>query len=135
MGLHLPRAGRFTETGGLLLARADPFRVMALRTGPGALLRAELAPLGSLVTLRDEPDGGLGVRLSGLGVAARLRLLLPLDLHPERFGSGRCARVVVAHLSIIVLRHRMEEFELQCGHAYAESFFRSVVAAMAAIIA
>jgi sarcosine oxidase gamma subunit len=135
MGLHLPRIGRFTETDGLLLARAEPYRVTALRNARGVTLRAELAPLGSLATLLDEPEGGLGVRLSGLGVATRLRLLLPLDLHPERFGSGRCARVEVAHLSIVVLRHRLEEFELQCGHAYADSFFRSIEAAMAAIIA
>ena len=135
MGLHLPKLGRFTETEGLLLARIEPFQVIAMRDPSAGSVAAELAPLAAIASLSDPADVRFGIRVAGLGVATRLRLLLPLDLHPERFGAGRCARVQVAHLSIVVLRRGAEEFELFCGGDFADGFFRSIEAAMAALAA
>lgn len=130
MGLSLPAPGHFTVGSGLVLARAAPGQVLAMREA-GAALMEELAPLHEVAGLIDLSDARVGVRIAGPNAADGLARLLPIDLHPSRFGPGRCANTLMAHLSVMVLQHGPADYELQCGRSFAGSFLRAVSAAAA----
>ncbi len=125
-GLAVPEMGRFTEVDGLLLARVAPGQVLAMRMGVDVPLLEELAPLVGAGALIDLSDARVGVRFAGAGAAARLATLVPIDLHASRFGPGQCAQTMAAHLSVLVLQHGVDAYELQCGRSFAGSFLRAV---------
>jgi heterotetrameric sarcosine oxidase gamma subunit len=127
MGQALPPMGRFTQTGGLLLARAAPFQILAMRPGADAPLLDELAPLAEEAGLIDLSDARIGVCMAGDGVRSRLAQLLTLDL--DAFAPGHCAQTLMAHLSVLVLRHSPDEVEIQASRSYAGSFLRAIDAA------
>ncbi len=133
MGLALPKMGHFTEAGGLLLARTAPMQLMAMRPGPDAPLLDELAPLTAAdadpcAELIDLSDARSGLRLDGPAARARLACLVPIDLHPARFGPGRCAQTIAAHMSVLVLALAPDVYELQGSRSYAGSLARAVEA-------
>jgi sarcosine oxidase subunit gamma len=131
MGLSLPALGHFTEAGGLILARTAPCQVLAMRAGAGIALMDELAPLLGMAGLIDLSDARIGVRVTGPHATDGLARLLPIDLHPTRFGPGQCANTLMAHLSVLVLQHAPAVYELQCGRSFAGSFLRAIEAAAA----
>jgi sarcosine oxidase subunit gamma len=126
MGLSLPAMGRFTDSGGLVLARTAPGQILAMRAGEGVALMEELASMQGVAGLIDLSDARFGVRVAGPHAAEGLALLLPIDLHPSRFGPGQCANTLMAHLSVLVLRHGPADYELQCGRSFAGSFLRAI---------
>ena len=129
LGLDLPDIGRFIEAGGLMLARVAPHQVLAMRVGVDLPLMEELQSLKHGSGLIDLSDSRVGVRVAGPAARENLRRLVPLDLHPARFGPGSCAQTLVAHLSVLVLQTGPDAFELQCGRSFADSFLRAVEAA------
>lgn len=131
MGVVLPKVGRFTEAGGLMLMRVAPFQVWAMRAGSGVPLMDELAPLASEAGLIDQSDSRIGLRLEGATARARLAHLVPLDLHPTRFGPGQCAQTLMAHMTVILLQPAEDIYELHGSLSFAESFRHaaSIVAA------
>jgi heterotetrameric sarcosine oxidase gamma subunit len=128
MGLTVPRIGCFTESGGLLLARTGSGELLAMREGVGVALMDELAPLRAVAGLVDLSEDRVGVRIAGEQAIARLARLLSVDLDPSRFGPGRCVATLMAHLSVLVLQHAPDEFELQCGRGHANRFVRAIEA-------
>lgn len=124
MVLAMPDMGRFVERDGLLLARAAPHQVFAMRAGVGVDLVAELAPVVGEAGLIDLSDARVGVRLAGPGTRARMGHLVPLDL--DGLAVGGCAQTVMEHLSVLVLRMGDEVFEVQCGRSFAGSFGRAI---------
>jgi sarcosine oxidase subunit gamma len=114
----------------MVLARTAPGQVLAMREA-GAALMEELAPLHEVAGLIDLSDARVGVRIAGPHAAAGLARLLPIDLHSSRFGPGRCANTLMAHLSVLVLQHGPADYELQCGRSFAGSFLRAISAAAA----
>ena len=126
MGLTPPKLGRFTEAGGLLLARLVPNQLLAMRSGVDVPLMDELAPLRAIAGLVDLSDARIGIRVQGPNAVDRLGKLLPLDLHPSHFAPGQCAITLMAHLSVIVLQHATNDYELQCGRSFATSFMNAV---------
>ena len=128
MGQALPAMGRFTEVDGLVLARAAPHQVFAMRAGVDVPLMAELSPVLAEAGLVDLSDSRVGVRLSGAGAMAHLAHLVPLDLHAGRFGPGQCAQTILSHLTVLLLQHGPDSYELQCGRSFAGSFMRALAA-------
>ena len=120
--LPIPGMGRFTETGGLLLARVAPFQALAMRKGLDVPLLDELAPLVPGASLIDLSDARIGVRIHG---STRLAHLVPLDLHPARFAPGHCAQTIMAHMSVLLLQTGPEEYEIQGARSYMASFLRA----------
>ena len=128
LGADMPDMGRFLEADGLVLARVAPNQVLAMRAGVDQPLMHELAPLEEVAGLIDLSDSRVGVGIAGPAARDELLRLVPLDLHPTRFGPGRCAQTLVAHLSVLVLQTGTDAFELQCGRSFAGSFLRAVEA-------
>ena len=122
MGVALPKVGRFTEAGGLMLVRVAPFQVWAMRDEPDVALMDELAPLGGEAGLIDQSDSRVGLRLEGVTARARLAHLVPLDLHKTRFGPGQCAQTLMGHMSVLLLQLGDDVYELQGSRSFAESF-------------
>ena len=135
MGLELPRMGRFTEAGGLLLARVAPDHVLAMRSGDDGGLIDELAPLAAIAGLIDQSDARVALRIEASDAAERLTRLLPIDLHPDHFGPGRCTQTAMGHLTVLVIRRDHAVFEVLCGRSFAAGFRRAVNAAMDTIAA
>ncbi len=135
MGMELPRMGRFTEAGGLLLMRLAPDHVLAMRPGEDGELMDELAPLAAVAGLIDQSDARVAIRVVGADAPQRLTRLLPIDLHPDVFGPGRCAQTVMGHLTVLVIRRDAETFEILCGRSFAASFLRTVDAALESVAA
>jgi sarcosine oxidase subunit gamma len=125
MGLAVPALGRFTDTAGLVLARTSPYQILAMRQ-LGAALMDELAPVQPIAGLIDLSDARTGARIAGPRAADRLARFLPIDLHPTRFRPGCCANTLMAHLSVLLLQHGPEDYELQCGRSFAGSFHRAL---------
>lgn len=120
LGRALPAMGRFEETDGLILARVAPHQVFAMRHGVDQPLMQDLADVEECAGLIDLSDARVGVRTGRAG----LELLVPLDL--DRFEIGACAQTLMAHMSVLVLRHGPDAFELQVARSYAGSFLRAV---------
>ena len=135
MGMELPRMGRFTEAGGLLLARIAPDQLLAMRPGDDGGLLDELAPLAAVAGLIDQSDARVAVRIEASDAAERLTRLLPIDLHPDHFGPGQCTQTVMGHLTVLVIRRDQSAFEVLCGRSFAASFRRAVDAAMDTVAA
>ena len=112
--------GRFVEAGGLLLARVAPHQVLAMREGVAPLVE-ELSVLGPAVGLVDLSDSRVAVRVRGAGLSQ----LVPVDLHPSRFGPGCCAATMMAHLAVLLLQLGDDVYELQCGRSFVGSFMRA----------
>lgn len=127
MGQTLPPMGRFTHSAGLLLARVAPGQVLAMREGADAPLMQELASLSAEAGLIDLSDARVGVRLAKAGLAH----LLPLDLHAGTFAPGHCAQTLMAHMSVLVLQHGPDAYEIQVMRSYAASFLRAIDAVTA----
>lgn len=123
--LDLPPMGRFTERDGLLLARAAPHQIYAMRAGVTDLL-PELAPLCDGAGLIDLSDARVGVRIAGPDARDRLAYLIPLDLHPDRFAPGQCAQTLMAHMTVLLLQTGPDAYEIQCGRSFHASFARAV---------
>ncbi len=126
MGQALPAMGRFSSVDGLILARVTPYQVLAMREGADAALMQELAGLGAEAGLIDLSDARIGVRMAGRGAGARLSHLITLDLHPLHFGPGQCAQTLMAHMSVLLLQHAIDDYEVQVSTSYAASFLRAI---------
>jgi heterotetrameric sarcosine oxidase gamma subunit len=135
MGMELPRMGRFTEAGGLLLARTAPDHLLVMRPGDDAGLMDELAPLTAVAGLIDQSDARVAVSIEAADAVDRLSRLLPIDLHPDHFGPGRCTQTAMGHLTVLVIRRDHDAFEVLCGRSFAASFGRAVDAAMDTVAA
>lgn len=135
MGMEMPKMGRFTEAGGLMLARTGPDHLLAMRPGDDSGLMDELAPLAAVAGLIDQSDARVAVRIEASDAAERLTRLLPIDLHPDHFGPGRCTQTVMGHLTVLVIRRDHDLFEVLCGRSFAASFRRAIDAAMDTVAA
>lgn len=131
MGVGLPKVGRFTEAGGLVLVRVAPFQVWAMRAGSDVPLMDELAPLGAEAGLIDQSDSRIGLRLEGATARARLAHLVPLDLHPTRFGPGQCAQTLMAHMTVVLLQLADDVYELLGSRSFSENFHHAAGSAPA----
>ena len=127
-GLALPAMGAFTQAHGLLLARAAPHQMLAMRDGTAATLLEELqTALGEQAGIIDLSDARIGVRIAGPRARERLASLLPIDLHPAALRPGACAHTVMAHIGVLVLLlDDAPTFEVQCARSYAGSFLRAL---------
>lgn len=117
-GQPLPAMNRFTQADGLILARISPTAVLAMREGQGPLT------LPGEDRVIDWSDARIALALRGPHARARLAHLVPLDLDAMR--PGHCAQTIMAHLSVLLLQHAPDHYELQCGASFAETFTRAV---------
>ena len=124
-GQDAPALGRFTAEDGLLLARVAPGQMLAMREGVAPLL-AELGARFGAGRVIDLSDARAAFRVAGPGAAARLAMLVPIDLHDDAFPPGACAQTMAAHTAVLLLRRGAEEYELHCGRSLAGSVGRAL---------
>lgn len=119
LGLAVPAMGRFAEGRGVLLARVAPRQMLAMRAGVDGVLMETLGGVAEVAGVIDLSDARAAFRVAGEDARDRLALLVPLDLDDDRFPPGSCAATLLAHTSVLVLRHGTGLFELQCGRSFA----------------
>lgn len=82
--------------------------------------------------LTDLSDAFATLDLSGPGAGDALARLCPLDLDPGIFGPDRCARTLIEHLSVTILRTGPQAFRLLSARSSAHSFLQALETALAA---
>lgn len=116
-GQPIPGMNRFTQ-GEIILARISPTTVLAMREGQGPL------DLPGEDRVIDWSDARTALALRGPRARTRLAHLVPLDL--DAMQPGHCAQTLMGHLSVLLLQHAPDHYELQCGASFAPSFTRAV---------
>lgn len=76
------------------------------------------------VTLQS--DNWVALRLSGTRSRDALERICPIDLAPESFPVGSCARTVMEHLGTVIYPEQEETFVLLSASSSAESFLHAV---------
>lgn len=130
-GMHLPEPGRFATVSETTLLWTGLDQWM-LAGAPGEAagfddLAAALSEEAAVVALG---DGRAMVRIGGRDARGVLAKLCAVDLHPRRFGPGRCAATRIAHLSATL--HQIDDeptFEIHVFRAFARSLREALVEA------
>ncbi|WP_433470049.1 sarcosine oxidase subunit gamma [Spirillospora sp. CA-128828] len=143
-----PRAGRLLRCDiparGHVTGVGDP---CVLWLGPGRYLVMDRpgSAHGLLTGLEDAlgADGG-GIRGSAVDVSAARTVLdlsgpsaravlahgCPLDLHPSRFGPGRCAQTVLAQAQVVLHQTGATDYRILVRASYADYLARWFLDAM-----
>ncbi len=79
--------------------------------------------LGSLASVSDQSDSRLLIEISGPGARGTLAKLVPIDLHPQAFGTGDTAMTLIGRIAGQVTQvDAVPTFELMVPRGYSESF-------------
>jgi heterotetrameric sarcosine oxidase gamma subunit len=104
--------------------------VAASRSTPGALAANLASNLGTIAAIADQSGGTHVLRLRGVHVRDALAKICRLDLAPEAFAVGNCARTIMAQIPVLVSRPELvSTFDLfvpvTLAHAFVEHLLRT----------
>lgn len=126
--LALPAAGTFTVSGSGIIAWVGPGQYLAFEFGEGSGL---LPQDGKGISATDLSGSRLMLRVSGPQAREGLSKLVPVDLHPDAFTTGRSAPTVIAHMPVLVLQtDASPTYLLICYRSFGRSLWRTVTAAL-----
>ncbi len=122
-GLKLPRKiGQSTGTAkqSLLCLGPDEWMVITALNNAKSL-RANLEAMASQFTYSyaDISHRNIGFVVSGEHVENAINVGCPLDLSLSAFPIGRVTRTVFENASVMILRTKTEEFQLECWRSFA----------------
>jgi sarcosine oxidase subunit gamma len=121
------RAGLRPGVGALRLA-PDEWLLLcerAVENSMAAQLRQALS--GSSAAVATVGNGTVAIEAAGPRVRAFLAKGTSLDLHPQRFGPGRCAATAFGKARVILWQREPELFSLQVTRSFARSFWEWAV--------
>ncbi len=90
---------------------------------PEQIIKNELNNLGYVT---DQTHNWCQIRLVGNLTLPSLERICPLDLHPDMFPVGSCARTVMEHLNTVIIRKGSQEFLFLSPSSSAVSFLRAI---------
>jgi sarcosine oxidase subunit gamma len=123
LGFELPlAANHVTREGGLSALWLGPSEWLILGPQGGQRLTENLA--GHRHALIPNGDGLQIIELSGPRAAAVLAKLCPLDLHGPEFGPGRCARSVLAGVTMTLWPGTDGGYRIIVGRSFADYAWR-----------
>ena len=107
----------------------DGPRIVWTGRGQAFLIGAE-PPKGleGAAALVDQSDGWAGLRLEGPAAADVLARLVPLDLRAMAVGS--CARSLLGHMALVLMRPEAEAFEMLVFRSMARTAVHEIDTAM-----
>ena len=121
--------------GGSVRSDRDGARILGLQPGQFFIVFETDAPrppdivravTGDKAYLTDQSDSWAVVRVGGAKSRAALERICPVDLHPDAFKTGACARTLMEHLGVIILREADSEFLLMSARSSAPSFWHAI---------
>jgi sarcosine oxidase subunit gamma len=125
LGLSLPNSGHFETDGGfsLIWSGLNQWMLAGPPGQPGPDFRDLRKLLDDNAALVDHGDARAIFRVSGTGARRTLARLCAVDLHPRRFGPGRCAATRMAHIGALLQQlDDAPTFEVHVFRGFAESF-------------
>jgi sarcosine oxidase subunit gamma len=125
---ELPEIGGATAgKGDVRLLGLAPDQVMAMLPRPDGLAAPAVADaLSGAGYVTEQTDAWVLLRLAGPQARAALERICPIDLHPDAFAEGRCARTLMEHLGAVVFRDAPDGFLLMSASSSARSFLHAV---------
>lgn len=124
-GLGFPEPGHSLELADTRILWSGREAALLIGTVPPALADAAVI---------DQSDGWAGLSLSGTGAEAVLARLVPIDLRASAFPEGACARTLLGHVQVLVLR-RSGGFELTVMASFARTAWHEIAQAMRGLAA
>lgn len=121
----MPAPGRVSPWNGARLVPVGPGR---------ALLLGIAAPDLPGAALTDQGDGLACVALEGPAARDVLARLVPIDLREAAFPDGACARTLLGHMAVTLLRAG-EAFEVLAMRSMADTLVHEIAAAMRGVAA
>lgn len=85
---------------------------------------ADALPTKAFIT--DQSHGRVRIRISGPNAAWMLNRGTAVDLHPASFPTGSNAMTLFGHISALLTRTGMEDFELTVLRSFAESLYEDL---------
>lgn len=129
-GVDLPAPGKSVETkkGAARLLRLAPDQVFAVFTHAGADAEDVVTKaVKNALYITDQTDVWCGLEISGSQALDVLERICPIDLHPSSFDIGDCARTVMEHLGVLILRTGTDRYLLLSASSSAKSFQHMLV--------
>lgn len=119
--LSLPRRAGATLTGAIRVLCLAPGEWLILSNSSAAELRAQLQPFlrQQGLTFTDWSDAFATFVVEGTLARTLLAKGCGLDLHPQSFPEGRCARTRFAQLPVILECLKPSTFELTAARSYS----------------
>lgn len=128
-GVNLPSVGMSALTKKhnsrlLRLAVDQAFLLFEHAEANAASVVGELLDHTSYLT--DQTDAWAFLELSGPLSRTALERVCPINLHPDAFPVGACARTVVEHLGTVIIRADEDAYLLMSASSSAGSFLHAI---------
>jgi methylglutamate dehydrogenase subunit D len=124
-GVPLPMTPRAMPGRGVTFLWAGPAQWLAEAAASEQELEELLrAAFGELASVCEQSDSRIVIEVAGPRVRDVLAKGLPIDLHPERFGTGDVALTVVAHVGVQLRQiAAAPSYRLAVARSYFGSFW------------
>jgi methylglutamate dehydrogenase subunit D len=127
-GIAMPAGPTYQAVGDIAFAGTAPGTWLAMReTGGNAFAESLEADIGDLASVSDQSSGYAILRLTGPKVRDALAKIVPIDLHPRAFPTGRVASTIVSHMGATLWRL---EDTAEGAAAFEFAVFRSFAASV-----
>ena len=124
-GVTSPAPGHSSAGKALTLHWAGPEQWFAVAEGreEGQLYQDLAERLKGLASVSDQSHGRITLSVSGPCARDVLAKGTPVDLHPTKFGDGRCAVTQMAHVGVHLALVGDDAFEISLFRGFAVSFW------------
>jgi sarcosine oxidase subunit gamma len=119
LGLRLPATPNTSASGQHTVLWLGPCKWLIISSSPGGReinRRLEAALSGVTHLISDYGDARTGIEVSGPHARTVLARVCALDLHPNTFGTGRCAQTMIARAPLLL--HQVAD--LPVFHLYVD---------------
>ncbi len=117
------------DHGAALWLGPDEWLIL-VQQGTGAALADQLAEDQAPISLVDISHRDVALRVTGPDAAMLLNGAIPLDLAPEAFPPGMCARTIFEKAEIVLWRRALEEWHIEIARSFAP-YVRELLAVIA----
>lgn len=76
--------------------------------------------------ITEQTDSWSGVNVSGVRVLECLERICPINLSDKNFPVNSFARTAMEHLNTLIIRNKLNEFELYSARSSAQSFLHAI---------
>lgn len=134
-GLELPAGPARARQGDVAFAGIGPGTWLASSEGAGNRFATSLRTmLRGVASVTDQSDGHAVLRLGGAAAHTVLSRLVPVDLHPARFGRDAVAVTVLSHIGVTLWQAEDDQdgrarYELAFYRSYTESLWHALAEA------
>lgn len=129
---ELPPVGLWLRAGELSLFGVGPesWLVLAPPAQPGAHAERMTRLFGAEASVCETGHGLVFIGVGGSRASAALARICRLDLHPDVFGEGACARTIMAQVPVMLWRgETSQSYALAVPLSFAQSFAHSLITA------